>query len=42
MSEDKIGVWVDKVLGACHNPNVSKVIEELTNGPVVFTGKDFV
>lgn len=40
MSEDKIGMLVEKVLRACNNPNVSKVIEELTNGPVVFTEKD--
>lgn len=34
MSEDKIGTWVEKVLRASNNPNVSKVIEELTKALV--------
>ncbi len=42
MSEDKIGLWVDKVLGAHNNPeDTTKVINELANGPIIFTEKDF-
>lgn len=42
MSEDKIGMLVEKVLRASNNPgDATGIVNELTNGPIVFTEKDF-
>lgn len=42
MSEDKIGVWVEKVLRASNNPgDATGIVNELTNGPIIFSEKDF-
>lgn len=42
MSEDKIGMLVEKVLRANNNPgDATGIVNELTNGPIVFSEKDF-